>query len=204
MEREIAAIALTLTAAASAAAAPAASPAAREANWARDLEPIPAAVAEHAPKKSPVEMTILRAQSVAAVVSEPTRGIDVDVRRDGKDFLFAGYIKAHGVVLGETSMSGVAVKGGGVAVEAKPEGDASFRLAGAYKKEDGSEGALSLRLDSDGKRDFSIRSKGVELEAKWTARGYILSGYVDPAAYGRRELAILGGALAALTDDSFR
>src|SRR5687767_13687720 len=99
MERLAAAVALTLSAAAASSAAPAVSPATREANWVRELEPIPASVAEHSPKKTPVEMTILRSPSVAAVVSEPARGIDVDVRRDGKDFLFAGYIKAHGALL---------------------------------------------------------------------------------------------------------
>ncbi len=177
-----------------------------DAQWARELEPLPASVQTQAPKKQPVKMTVDRS-GLSAVVSEPKLGIDVEVRRDGRDFTLSGYLKAHAWELDPPrSLRGVAIMGGGVNVEVRPWGDLAYSLSGPYKKEDGSDGSLSLRVDASGlpARGWAIRASGIDLEARCNARGCVISGFVDPRRYGKRELAVIGGALAALTDDLFR
>ncbi len=181
--------------------------AAGDSQWARDLAPLPASVQKAAPKKQAVKLSIERNGFDEAEITEPRLGIDVDVRRDGADYALSGYLKAHGWELEPPrSLRGVALMGGGINVEVRPFGDLGYSLSGPYKKEDGSDGTLSLRVDADGLpvRDLSIRDAGIDLEARWSARGYTISGSVDPQRYGKRELAIIGGALATLTDDLFR
>lgn len=191
----------------SAGPAPLPKPARTDAEWAKDLAPLGAAVQDEAPKKLAVGMTIDHTQFFTAVVSEPKLGVDVEVRRDGRDFSLSGYLKSHGWLLEPPrSLRGVALMGGGLNVDVRPFGDLAYLLSGPYKKEDGSDGSLRVRLDAQGlpARDFSIRAKGLTLDARWRARGYEVSGEADPAVYGKRELAVIGGALTALTDDLFR
>jgi hypothetical protein len=167
---------------------------------------LPVSVSKAAAKKLAVKMTIDRSQASEAVVSDPKLGIEVGLRRDGNDFEIGGYLKCHGWLLQPgLSSGGLALVGGGLNVELRPVGAGVFMLRGPYKKEDGSDGMLNLRVDAPlPLKDLTVQAPGVDLKASRSKKGYAIAGTVDQTLYGKRELAVIGGALAALTDDLFR
>lgn len=102
-------------------------------------------------------------------------------------------------------MAGAVLTGGGLDVEIAPYDRRSYLLKGSYRDAQGNDGALEVRFKAlpSSPRDFAIQQEGLDLRLRWTAHGYTMDGKADPALYGRRELAIIGAAAAAVTWDDF-
>ena len=164
-------------------------------------------ILQQVPKYAKVRMAVDRSSPLDAVVNEPGLGINVDVSRGGLDsFWINGYLKGSARPFDRrSSLAGVTIMGGGVNVDARPFGGQGYILSGIYKDTEGKDGSLNLHLNAAvlPLRDMTVSEKGLELQLRWTATGYIIEGRADPASFGKRELAILGAAVATLTWDSF-
>lgn len=196
---------LALSQAANCLAAAAARPA--EGAWSGALNAGRGRILQQAAKFEKVRMTVDRSSQIDAVVSAPALGINVDVSRGGLDsFWLNGYLKASARPFDRSStLNGVTIMGGGVNVDVRPYGSQAYLLSGVYKNADAKDGSLNIRFELNGLpvRDMTVSEPGLELRLRWTASGYEIEGRADPARYGKRELAVLGAAVATLTWDSF-
>jgi len=175
--------------------------------WSGALEAGRAGILPQAPQWVSMRMTIDRGSPAQAVVTEPTMGINVDLNRNGSDsFWINGYLKGAGRFSDlRASMAGAVLTGGGLDVEVIPYDRRSYLVKGSYRDAQGKDGTLEVRLKAlpSSPRDFAVHQEGLDLRLRWTAQGYTVDGKADPALYGRRELAIIGAAVAAVTWDDF-
>jgi len=160
------------------------------------------------PAPQEIDMTIVRRTSLQAKVKEQSLGLDVTVNRYfGGTFRFEGDLNAAGTQRRpESSFYGVDILGNGVNVSLWPVASDDYLLSGIYKKEGGKNkkgDSIHIWIHSFS-RDFSIHDKGIDLDVIWKATGYRIQGTIDKNLYGKKEMAILGGALAALTSDADR
>ncbi len=175
--------------------------------WTRSLSQVQSAVAQSKPAYVPVDVSIDRFVPDRALVSDPHLGLDLEVGRLGLGSLdLSGYLSGSGMLRApRSSWEGVDLMGDGFNVGVAPFGSMRFLINGPYKKDDGSDGSLSVGIDADGLplRDLEIHQPGLDLVARWRSDGYELKGRADSRLYGKRALAIVSAAIASLTFDSF-
>ncbi|MBI4387218.1 MAG: hypothetical protein HY551_07535 [Elusimicrobia bacterium] len=155
------------------------------------------------PAEQRVDMRIDHSRATVAMVAESVTGLRLEVDFSGRSAYISGDIKttAHRRHPRD-SRYGVDLLGGGINVSLSPFGGSYYILNGIYDKGDGKNSSLNIPIKGY-YRDMEIRQPGMDLNVKWRASGYRIEGTVDPARYGKKELAILGGALTALTHGEF-
>jgi hypothetical protein len=185
----------------------ASAPSTPEGVWSGALEAGRAGILPQAPQSLSVRMTIDRGSPGQAVVTEPKLGINVDLNRSGSEALWMnGYLKGAGRFSDlRASMAGATLSGGGLHIEVSPSEGRSYVVQGSYRDAQGQDGTLNVRFKAQASspRDLVVRQEGLDLRLRWTSQGYTVDGKADPALYGRRELAIIGAAVAVVTWDDF-